>query len=185
MVMTAAATALGSIKAAYDLAKGAHSLQVSTEVRLAITDMLDKLVDAKRDAHEALEREESLLQRVRELETEIGRLKEQTADLENYEPKSFYPGVTAYVLKASLTAGRHPHKLCSNCYANGLKSELNPTTKIERRYRQHICASCKTQYYLGDEIPVSMDGSVAPEPEPARHAAISDRNLGPNGWMKG
>ena len=48
MVIAATASALGSIKAAYDIAKGTYSLQLSTEVKLAITDMLDKLVDARR-----------------------------------------------------------------------------------------------------------------------------------------
>jgi hypothetical protein len=102
--LTAAASALSSIKAAYDIAKGARALEVSTEVRLAITDMLDKLMDAKLATHEAFDREKALVERVGQLEEEIARLKKKSADLENYEPKKFYPGVTT--LHAEARAGR-------------------------------------------------------------------------------
>jgi hypothetical protein len=161
--LTAAASALSSIKAAYDIAKGARALEVSTEVRLAITDMLDKLMDAKMAASEAFDREQTLVQRIRDLEAEIRKLKEQSADLENYEPHKFYPGVTAYMLKSSLAASAHAHKLCANCYSKGEKSELNPTAEVKDRYRRHVCPSCKTDYFMGGEIPAGS----APDPEPA------------------
>lgn len=166
MVVTAAATAFSSVKAAYDLAKGVHSLKVSTEVRLAISDMLDKLLDAKIQAHEALEKEEANLQRIRDLEAEIGRIKTQAADLENYEAHAFHPGVTVYMLKAELAQGKPPQKLCENCYSKCEKSVLNPTSKMEHRYRQHICPSCKTEYWLSGEEMKSPDATESPDPPP-------------------
>jgi hypothetical protein len=168
MVLTAAASALSSIKAAYDIAKGALAFKVSTEVRIAISDMLDKLMEAKVKAHEAFEKEQALLKRVAELEEENRRIKTVAADLENYEPKKFHPGVTAYVLKPALAAGKHPHKLCANCYAHGEKSELQATAKTESRYRQHICPSCKTEYYMGGEMAAGSD----PDPPPPSMASI-------------
>lgn len=151
MVMTAAAAAFSSVKTAYDIAKAANSLQVSTEVRLAITEMLDKLLDAKVQAHDAFEKENALLQQVRDLEAEIARIKTQAAELENYEPRIFHPGVTTYMLKASLAANKPPEKLCQNCYAKGEKAVLNPTNRVEQRYRLHICPSCKTEYWMSGE----------------------------------
>jgi hypothetical protein len=175
--LTAAASALSSIKTAYDIAKGVRALEVSTEVRLAITDMLDKLMDAKMEAHEAFDREQALVQQVRDLEAAIGHLKKQTADLENYEPHKFYPGVTAYMLKSELQASAHPHKLCANCYSKGQKSELNPTAKVERRYRQHLCPSCKTEYFMGIEM--DPDGPPEqPKPEPRI-------DYGESSWVSG
>jgi hypothetical protein len=168
MVMTAAAAAFSSVKVAYDIAVGARSLEVSTEVRLAISDML---LDAKMQAHEALEKETTLLHQIRDLEAEIAQIKKQAADLENYEARIFYPGVTTYMLKPTLSDGKAPQKLCEHCYSKSEKSVLNPTGKVERRYRQHICPSCKTEYWMSAEEIKQADAIETPEaaPPPSPH----------------
>ncbi|WP_338505037.1 hypothetical protein V6R86_13080 [Sphingomonas kaistensis] len=161
--VAAAAGIFNGIKGALDIAKGIRSLEVSTEVKLAIAQMIEQLADAQSAAYETAERERELKDKVRGLEGEIADLRRQAADLESYEPCVYHPGVTVYVLKSEHQATAHPHKLCGTCVTNGRKSELVATAKVERRYREHLCHSCKSVFMLG--TPNISGEAEEPRPE--------------------
>ena len=70
---------------------------------------------------------------IRELEQEIVRLKDWSAELERYELKKFYPGTVAYVLKPEMARGEPLHMLCKQCADHTQRSTLQPTGRVELR----------------------------------------------------
>lgn len=175
MAIAETAAALSSIKAAYDIAKGVHSLQTTTEVKQAIADILDQLVAARTEALEATEKEAALLQQIRDLEAEIDRLKAWDGERERYELKLFRPGSLAYVLKPSMDNGEPPHRLCAHCYQQGKKSILQATSKSEMRYRICHCPSCKTDLPFGEEMPRGAEQDPPQSPSPSFRSVRIER----------
>ena len=151
-VLAGAASALTSIKNAYDLAKGLQSLHTTTEVKQAVSDVLDQLITARTDALNTAERETSLLQKISHLEAEIDRLKTWDGERQRYELKRFNPGTLAYVLKPAMADGEPPHRLCAHCYQQRKKSILQATHRVEMRFRISHCPACNTDTPFGEEM---------------------------------
>jgi len=149
-----AAGALGSIKAAYDIAKGVQALATSTEVRQATSEMLDALLTARERAFAQAETETALLQKIGDLEAEIARLKEWDRRDENYELKRYWPGAYAYELKPALAAGQPTQRLCQPCYDNRQKGVLqaHPGGRGQAGYSEYFCPSCKTKVPMGEGV---------------------------------
>lgn len=149
--ITEASAAFSGLKTAYEIAKGLYSLHTSTEVKQAIADLLDKLVDARNEAFDSMETRSALSKRVDDLEQEIVRLKAWDDEKQRYELKRYNPGSLAYTLKPALVGVEPLHHLCANCYGQGKKSILQSTGELRMRYRVHVCPSCRTEIVLGAE----------------------------------
>jgi hypothetical protein len=155
-MLAEAATAVSSIKAAYDIAKGVQALATSTEVRQATSEMLDALLTARERAFAQAETEAALLDKIRGLEGEVGRLKAWDREDERYELKRFHPGTYAYVLKPEMARGEPPQRLCQPCYDKRVKGVLY-AGDVERGLRTYHCPSCLLKISIGSEMP--SDGS--------------------------
>lgn len=151
-MLAEASAALGSVKAAYEIAKGLQSLHVSTEVKQGISDVLNELITARMAAMEAVERESTLLDEIRDLKRQLDELKRWDGEKERYELQRYYPGTVAYALKPAMAGGEPPHRLCTQCYQESRKGILQPTGKNERGYTVHACSSCNRQAVMTDEV---------------------------------
>lgn len=155
------AAAFGSLKVAIDIAKGVQSLQTSTAVNQAISDILNALVDARSDALDAVETKAALLKRIDGLEAELARLKAWDGEKQRYEMKRYHPGVVAYALKPGMEGEEKSHRLCAACYQKTEKGFLQATAALDGRDRIYQCSCCHQKMPLGLE----MEEEVPP-PQP-------------------
>lgn len=138
----AAAATVSTIKAAFDIGKGVQSLHTSVEVDQAIAEMLEKLLTARQQAMESLETETSLLKRIDELEHEIARLKDWTAEKERYELADTGQRSLAYRRKEGVEPAEPAHWICPQCYEDGKKSILKHETLPVGRAETLACHRC-------------------------------------------
>jgi rubrerythrin len=87
-----------------------------------------------------------MLERVRELEAQIGRLKAWDAEKAHYDLKEVDSGAYAYVLKPTANTGEPPHWLCAACY-NDHKAILQDSGRNIKKKRDdqtvYKCPDCK------------------------------------------
>lgn len=160
------AAAFGSLKVAIDLAKGVQSLQTSTAVNQAISEILNALVDARSDALDAVQTEAALLKRIDNLEAEVARLKAWEGGKDRYKLKRFRPGVLAYEFQHALHPEEPPHCLCAACFDRTQKGRLQATAELDSGMRVHRCDSC------GQTTPLGPEMGTTPEPTPARREPV-------------
>jgi hypothetical protein len=101
-------------------------------------------------AMDAVERESTLLQEIRDLKKQMDQLKEWDGEKERYELKRYYRGTIAFALKPSMAGGEPPHRLCAQCYHEGKKGILQPTGANQAGYPIHTCSSCSKQAVFHD-----------------------------------
>jgi hypothetical protein len=165
MVVATASAALQCVQNVYQLLTAAQSLKTSTEVRLAISNMLDEVNAAKRAISDAIDAETALKGRIRQLEEQNRQLEERDRQLESYERKRFFPGSIAYVKKGALAGSADAHPVCATCYESRKQIiSLQRTGQLgTRRNPMHRCPSCTSTIELGPELAGDDPG---PEPSP-------------------
>lgn len=127
--------ALASLKTALDIAKGVKDLNDATSRQRASIELMEKIVTAQGAQSE-------LIQEVRELETEVTRLKDWSADKARYELKDIGLGSIAYSVKAGMDNGEPPHSICANCYGKNKKSFLQRRQHVVGRAITMDCHEC-------------------------------------------
>ncbi|MGH6847317.1 MAG: hypothetical protein ACREC0_07730 [Methylocella sp.] len=100
---------LGAFKTIFDLAKGLKDINDATIRNTAVIELHDKILAAKVEQSELIERNS-------ELEKELAILKAWDAEKERYELVQIAPGVVAYAQKESVCDHEPFHYLCANCY---------------------------------------------------------------------
>lgn len=109
---------LSAIKTAFDMAKGLKDIHDATLRNAAVIELQEKILAAQ-------EAQSTLVDRARDLEQEVARLKDWEAEKERYQLRELPPGVFVYELKDSM-ANREPrHSTCQACYQRGKKSILH------------------------------------------------------------
>jgi hypothetical protein len=97
------------------------------------------------DAVEAREAYSAQLERIRELEAEILRLKDWSVEKQCYELRSVGAGSVAYMLKPDNRGTRPPYWLCPTCFERGKKEFLAPTGATLPRGQMYKCTGCGGQ----------------------------------------
>jgi hypothetical protein len=144
--LSAIQAATGSLKSAGEIVKAMIGMKITAEVQAKIIELQTVIMSAQSGAMDAQASQMELLQRVRELEGELVKLKDWEAEKERYEPQTFRPGVVVPALKQeAMKPGEQPHLLCPECYERGRKSIFQPTPETKLRYRVHKCPACKTE----------------------------------------
>jgi hypothetical protein len=115
---------LTSLKTALDIAKALWTINDAAERNSKIIDLQRAIGDAQLSAINAREAHAAQIDRIRELEQEIARLKAWEGEKQRYEMKVPQAGVTVYALKPSMADGEPSHWLCANCYQQGKKRIL-------------------------------------------------------------
>lgn len=151
------AAGLGSLKAAYDLAKGMNAANTQATVNDVKITLQQHILDAQDALTTAKEEKLEATEYIRKLEAEIVRLKDWSGELERYALKKFYPGTLAYVLEPDMSNGEPLHMLCKQCSDQTKKSTLQATSEVVNRYRIFRCPTCKNELPFGEEMPPDAD----------------------------
>jgi hypothetical protein len=106
------------------MAKALRGLSADAQIKLATIDLMETILAAQGSAFAAQQEQATLLQRIRELEEQMARMKTWDAEKQRYELKAIDTGAFAYMLKESERAGEPTHWLCTNCFNKGHKGFL-------------------------------------------------------------
>ncbi len=134
----------GSLKAAAEMTKAMIDLRDATTFNSKVIELQGIIMSAQSSAMAAQSDQFTLLERVRELEEEMARMKKWDAEAEKYELRNFGGGTVAYILKKKAQGTEAPHWLCATCYTNKRKSFLQHTADIPR-FSVFSCAACKSK----------------------------------------
>lgn len=138
---------LGSLKIAFDLAKGLKDIDDATRRNAAVIELQEKILSAQSAQSELVETVSDLKRRVAELE-------EWEAEKQRYQLTEISPGIVCYEPKEGMRGSEPPHRLCANCYAAGQKRFLQAVQNGPSFFR-FKCNAC------GEEVHYSR-GGVAP-----------------------
>jgi hypothetical protein len=122
--MSLIAGAVSSLKLAQDMTKALVSIRDFSKLNETVIELQRVIVAAQSDALAAQSDQFSMLERVRDLETEITRLKAWDAEKQKYELKDIGEGAFVYVRKEDAEPHEPPHWLCTKCYRDGKGSIL-------------------------------------------------------------
>jgi rubrerythrin len=122
-------------KAALDILKGVQSLQSEAAKNEAV-------IDVQRHVIEAQQGLSTSLKRIDELEEEVARLTDWTAQKGRYELADTGQGSLAYRLREGLEPPEPQHWICPQCYEDGKKSILKTETLFVGRAETLVCHRC-------------------------------------------
>lgn len=131
----------GTLKNAYDLAKDLTALQVSTEFKTKINDLLAALFTAREEAMAVQEENMSLKGKVRDLEAQLATKADWEGERNQYELKPVMTGNYAYFLKSGVGSDQ-PY--CQNCFDHERKSPLQ--IKRLASLIDYKCPSCSVRF---------------------------------------
>ena len=141
-MFTEIATGLQAAKSAYEIAKGIQSLKSENEVNSAVLDIQRMALDAQASLGQAHDRQTTLTKTIDDLEKEIMRLKDWSAEKQRYELADTGQGTLAYRVKVGMEEGEPAHWLCPTCYQKSEKSLLQHETHSVGRVQVMICHPC-------------------------------------------
>ncbi|MCF8706797.1 hypothetical protein [Rhizorhapis sp. SPR117] len=136
---------LSSLKAAKDIVQGLNALKTETSINETKIQLQSLILDAQQGLFSAQQEQVTVAKRIEELEQEILRLKDWTAEKQRYEAADTGKGSLAYKLKHGMENGEPSHWLCPTCFHNGKKSYLQPETLAVGRTEILRCHPCKTE----------------------------------------
>jgi hypothetical protein len=102
------AAAVNSLRTAGDIAKGLISLNTMTEVQSMAIELNQKIIEAQHQIFAANAAQTALVERIRDLEGHIARMKDWDAQKQRYQLVTPYSGIPVYALKKSMSEGEGP-----------------------------------------------------------------------------
>lgn len=143
--------AFSSLKAASDLAKGLVSLNTTTEVQRRVIELNEKIIEAHQLILLAQATQAALVDRVRDLEREIARMKDWEGQKQRYKLAAPFPGCMVYAVQKSMSNGETPHYLCTSCFQKGepsiLQGKTIGTAGISLGNASYFCPVCETEAF--------------------------------------
>ena len=130
------------------MAKALVSIRDATMRNEAAIELQRVILAAQSDALAAQSDQFSLLDRIRDLETQITRLKTWDAEKKKYNLKDLGSGAFVYARKEGAKPTETPHWLCTNCYEDAKKSVLLRSDAGGGRVKLWICYQCKSHIEL-------------------------------------
>jgi hypothetical protein len=145
---TEISAALTGLKGAMDIAKGLNAVADAVALNEAKIGLQSAIIDAQASLLAAQEAQSANLRRIAELEQEMVRLKDWSAERECYELTPVRGGGFAYMLKAGMQAGQPAHWLCTNCFEQGHKSIMQNKGQAKPGTGDDIigCDRCKGSF---------------------------------------
>ena len=139
-----------SLKTASDIAKSFLHLRSLADVQGKVIDLQEAILSAQSSALAAQSEQFAMVQRVRDLEEEIARIKAWEEEKKRYQMMHPWQGATllVYALKESCKGAEPPHWICAKCYDDGRRTVLQPTYDKEHFWLL-FCATCKSQLHSG------------------------------------
>jgi hypothetical protein len=138
--------AVGSLKAAGEIAKGLIGLKSDAEVQAKAIELNQKIIDAQHQIFEANAAQSSLLERLRDLEGQLARMHDWDAQKQRYRLAAPFSGCMVYALQKSMSDDETAHYLCTACFQKGQRSILQgkQTHGPGRPSAVYYCPSCKS-----------------------------------------
>ena len=158
MVVAEAWAGLNALKSAFDMLSGFKDIHDATERDRVVLDLQRVILTAQ-------EEQSKLLDRIRELEKELGRFETWEREKQRYELKQIGFGAFAYMLKESERGTEPATWICTNCYEHGRKATIQCKMEPENG-AVWTCPSCKNTFDPALNEP-EWDGLDGP-PVPAR-----------------
>jgi hypothetical protein len=142
-----AAGALGALKAAADLSKSLIDAIGAGKLREQAYGLHGEILGAYQSAIAAREAEAALKERVRDLETEIARLKTWDGGAGRYKLQQLGNTALAYVYQGDSDGAEPPHWLCATCFDKRQKGYLVGTGRALGNHGASLnvwqCQTCK------------------------------------------
>ena len=113
---------LSSMKAAKDVLQAFNGVQTAIAVQEVKFTLQSLILDAQQGLFAAQEAQSADVRRIADLEQEIVRLKDWSAEKDNYELCDAGRGAMVYMPHSGMDDGQPPHWLCANCFNHGRKS---------------------------------------------------------------
>jgi hypothetical protein len=135
---------LSSLKTMKDIVQGMNAAKGEAAVNTVKIELQGLILDAQQGLFAAQEAQSADARRIAELEQEIMRFKDWSAEKQRYELKSMRGGSVAYSEKASVNARQSPHWLCANCFEQGRKSFMQKLGEVGP-HAIYECAACKAK----------------------------------------
>lgn len=156
--MAAIAGMMGSIKAVKDITAAMVSIRDTNAFQEKQFELQSAAIDLQASVFAVNEERTALLDRNRELEAEIARLKNWEAEKQRYELcQTSSIGNFAYRTKPEMRGLEPSHYLCASCFTDGKKSVLQAKPELRQRLRVFGCPRCHAevtvQYGLRIEVP--------------------------------
>jgi hypothetical protein len=147
-------TAISGLKGALDIVKGLNAASGAVAVNDAKIALQSTIIEAQGSLLAAQETQAANLRRVEQLEQEIVRLKDWSAERERYHLVDIYRGSVAYMFQPEMDEGEPAHWLCANCFDQGKKSFLQfkgqgRTSGGRTDEATYGCDACKAAVTVG------------------------------------
>jgi hypothetical protein len=135
--------AISGLKTAADIAKAMKGLHDLADVQVKVADIQSALLDAQSSALAAQGEQFTLMQKMRDLEEEVARVKAWDETKQRYQLIAPWEGCHVYALKEASKGTEPPHWICPHCYEDDRKSILHNTEKTTNRRHWIIkCSRC-------------------------------------------
>lgn len=138
--------AVGSFQAIAGMLSALSKSKLSPEAKSLVADLQSEVISAQASAINAQTDQFTLLERVRNLESELKRHEAWEVDKARYELKTVGDqGILVYALKESEGASQPPHNICANCYNQQHISILQPEMRTPGMVQFLLCHSCNAE----------------------------------------
>lgn len=135
--------AISGLRTAAEIAKAMKGLHDLADIQTKVIDLQSAILDAQTSALTAQSDQFILMQKTRELEEEVSRVKAWDETKQHYQLITPWAGCHVYALKESQKGTEPPHWICPQCYEDGRKSILHNSQKHDRRTQWIIkCHHC-------------------------------------------
>lgn len=142
---------ISGLQTATDITKALYQLKASADVQAKVVELQSAILSAQASALTANAEQFAMIQRVRDLEEEVRRVKAWEEQKQRY--KLVYPWedsmTTVYALKESCKGAEAPHWICAKCYDDGRRTVLQPKESARRGFLLLVCATCKAESHTG------------------------------------
>lgn len=140
--------AVGSLKAAADIAIGLINLKTMTEVQAKAIELNGKIIAAQHELFAVNAQQSAMVERIRQLEGEIAAMKAWGAEKQRYQLAAPFAGAAVYAVKKAVSNAEPPHYLCASCFKKGEPSILQ-LGRDKEQWTFFGCPICGSQARTG------------------------------------
>jgi hypothetical protein len=140
-------------KSMLNMAKGLKDMNDAAVRNGAVIELQEKILSAR-------EQQAALLERISDLEKEVAHLEAWESEKERYQLEQLPPGILIYSLKPGMENGEPSHKICADCYNQGVKSYLHVLGEgngLTRRKCNRCGFDLHTGHFIQPQGPIETD----------------------------
>ena len=148
-------SALALLKSTLDLGAAIANTADTAKRQAQLIDFQKVITQAYTTSAELQLSNSALLADKYELEKECVRLKDWSAEKQNYEALEISTGLFAYVAKENVKPLQSAHKYCATCFDNGVKTLLQQQRVQVGHKLSLICTPCKSTLVFTEYLAVT------------------------------